>query len=282
MEQSLQPIAMDRDEAYRKLNHIIRYDQDRFTGIRTFSVDLFVRPVNHHLYPGARLIILMQEDRTWTGLLTLSFQVSGRMSFPPPGQQVDWLINGQRGWSHVVASNGQTVSRNFRVGTDVMPGPLTVWMSTPVNVARTSGWVNLWLPEQLLHSMASADFGEFRFSGLEFVLHGGTHQNKGQPHPLRYYVEGLRAYVEGNFTGGAASLLAIGEKFEKKKVSNKRISRAFWIGLAIFFGTWVLLALYLAATSGSVQNQHRNAIAPSSTASPAVSPEPTKKNKVKR
>jgi hypothetical protein len=219
----------------------------------------------------------MQEDRTWTTLLTLSFQVNGRMMFPPPGEIVYWLINNQRAMSYVIESNGQTVSTNFRVGTDVMPGPLFLWVSAPITIARTSGWISLLLPENLLQSLCSTGYADFRVSGMEFRLTGQSHANNGRPHPLGDYISGLRGFVTQRYDSPETfPLRFIIEKLEKEEQKRQRTAR---IVLGIFLGIILLLfgsCIFLVTMKPTNKINQDSIVAPSPSPTGAF---PTKKEK---
>lgn len=266
--------------AYQKLQRIIGFQLDRYTGMQTFTLPLIAQPLGHSLYPNCNLIVIMQEDRTWTALLTLSFQVNGRMLFPPPGETVYWLINNQRATSYVIDSNGQTVSTNFRVGTDVMPGPLFLWVSAPVTFARTSGWVSLLLPENLLKSLCSIGYADFRVSGMEFRLMGHSHANNGRPNSLGDYISGLRGFVTQRYDSPETfALRFIVDNLEKEEQKQqKRSQMILWAFLGfvlLFLGSCVFVASLL--PSGKT-NQDSIAI-PSPTPTETV---PAKKEKGRR
>ncbi len=255
LELSLNHPALTSEEVYRRLMQIIGYEYDRYTGMQTFHLPLLAQGLNHSLYANCRLIILMKEDRTWSALLNLAFQVRGRMTFPSPGEAVNWLINGHRATSYIIDSNGHTVSQNFRVGTDVMPGPLTLWVSAPVTVSRTSGSISIWLSDDLLRMMCAADAADFRVAGMEFRLTGNCHANKGIPHPLAHYISGLRGFVEQRpDSPDVAPLLDIANKMEQSRRRSQLFTRIGWSIIALFVLLIFGSCFYLASQTGQKPN----------------------------
>lgn len=255
----------DPSESYQRLRKIIDYQFDRYTGMHTFTLPLLVHPLNHQLYPFCKLIIFLNEDRSWSSLLTLHFQMKGAIRFPPPGEPVNWLIGNQRISSCLIDSNGQTVSTNFRVGTDVMPGPLTLWVSAPVTMSRTAGWVSIWMPEAMLESLAGSESADFRFAGLEFRLTGDNHASK-KPHPLGIYVSAFRGFIEQRpDTSAVRPLLEILEKLEQ----NKRKENRVYLSVALAVLGFAVILFYWGIQQAAKPST------PALNSLPVISPSPT-------
>jgi hypothetical protein len=282
LDPSSKQTVVNSETAYRQLQQIIGFQYDRYTGMQTSMLPLLAQPLNHNLYPNCQLIVIMQEDRTWSALLTLAFRVGGRMSFPPPGETVNWLIDNQRATSFVIDSNGYTVSRNFRVGTDVMPGPLFLWVSAPITIARTSGWISILLTDQILQMLYRADFADFRVAGMEFRLTGHNHANQGKPHPLAHYISGLRGFIEQRPNSPETKpLIEIVNKMEKARQRSRFVNRVVWSMVGLFVLLLFGSCLYLVSQQPE-RTKSNSIIAPSPSPSPSGTPSAKKERQRKK
>ncbi len=216
---------LSSEAAYQELRQVIECSVDRYTGNETFAITLPVTPLAAPTPASSQLVILKDVNRIWAATLLIGFDVRGGMGFPSAGDPVYWLINDQRFTSQILSSNGQTATKTFRVGTDVMPGPLMVWMSAPVTTARTTGTVCVWVTEEIMLALTQAGTADFRVGMMEFRLSGQYDGRKGSYRPVAPYIAGLRALAEEKPNAGdSQALLAIIDADRTHKQQHRRRS----------------------------------------------------------
>lgn len=266
------------DQAYKLLTQVIKHTFDRFTGSETYTLELALQPVNGAPWPNlARLMLVKLENQDWSAGLLVGFNVNGQLPLPGNGEPVHWLINGERFASQIThADNRTSRSSGMRIGTDIMPGPLTVWLSAPINRTRTAGVICVDVHEELLQALATASTVELRLGRMEFRAFGPYHFNKKGCFDLSACITGLRAIVEKQPTSSDAWPLLAAIEDENKKNRRKFLFRvAIMIALTLAFLSSPLLLQYMLndkVQSTPVLNAHPT---------PAPSPSPAKDGPLK-
>jgi len=264
------PAPLDATAAYNELRKVIGHSHDRYTGMQTFSMYLMTLPLTQMPMPNSRILVFLQEDQTWSAVLMLAFEVQGRLRLPRVESSVYWLINGQRFTTYVVNSDTQTASTSFRLGTDIMPGPLTLWLSAPVTLARSAGCLGIYLSSEVLQALAEAEFAEFRIANHEFKLCGHYKVAPKTTHPVAPYILGLRAMIEQKPNSSeSAPLLSILTETEKRR--RRRFAIQATILCAIVLGG-ILLTLFLASRPPSTATAAPNKSAIAASPTPTVTP----------
>lgn len=201
-------------EIYKELETLISFQLDRFQNTRTYSIPVTVQPLIFSAVPSAELIYFFDTEGKVFTALKMVFQIKGKAHVPPPDTPVDWLLDGNRAESTVIASNGQSSSSSFRVGMDVMPGPLSVFVSTPVTVTKSAFWVAVNIPAELFEKIEKSSTVELRIMGTEYRLSG---ENSA---PVAEYAVALRAFAEKTFYSAAPLAMRLREERRKQKTRH--------------------------------------------------------------
>ncbi len=260
--------AMTTAEIYKEVAPLITYRPDRFKDTRTYSIPVVVTPLNHHLLPQAELVFFIGSNQEPAAALKLYFQIKGAVRSPAPGTPVDWLFAKTRGESFVLASNGQTVSSNFRIGADIMPGPLSVFVSTPVSTSRITFWVAINITDELYKWIENSSSVEFRVSGMEYRLSGASET------PIAEYAQALKAFAQQTYY--QATPLAM----RRRKINQTSRKWRFWVATIIF--TVITLTMGLSIFVGTRQSNDQEQSAspsPNSINSPTPSPKAPKRRR---